>query len=82
MKRFSLLALLVVCTLTSGCIKYQMTLNNGQSFTVLGKPKFNEANNTYTYKAGGQQQVISAGRVVSISPVGDTVSEGVKSSGY
>jgi hypothetical protein len=59
-----------------------MTLNNGQSFTVLGKPKFDEENNTYTYKAGGKEQVISAGRVVSIVPAGSSDSEGPQSSGY
>jgi outer membrane lipoprotein SlyB len=82
MKRLPLLALLLACTLQGGCVKYQMTLNNGQSFTVLGKPKYDPSNNTYTYKAGGQEQVISAGRVVSVSPVGSSESNDLKSSGY
>ncbi len=82
MKRLPLFVLLLVCAFLTGCVKYQMTLNNGQSFTVLGKPKFDSSNNTYTYKAGGQEQVISAGRVVSVSPVGDSASSDLKSSGY
>jgi outer membrane biogenesis lipoprotein LolB len=82
MKRFPCLVLLVACMFLTGCVKYQMTLNNGQSFTVLGKPKFNEVDNTYTYKAGGKEQVISAGRVVSIAPTGSSDSDGPQSSGY
>lgn len=82
MKRLSLLVVLTGCLVLTGCVKYQVTLNNGQSFTVLGKPKFDSSNNTYTYKSGGQEQVVSAGRVVSIEPVGSSDSGGVKSSGY
>jgi len=83
MKRTSRWLLLVACVaLSSGCVKYQMTLNNGQSFTVLGKPKFDPANNTYRYKSGGQEQEISAGRVISITPFGESGSDGFKSSGY
>lgn len=82
MKRFPLFVLLVACAILTGCVRYQVTLNNGQSFTVLGKPKFDPSNNTYTYKAGGQEQVISAGRVVSIAPAGSADSGGPQSSGY
>ena len=82
MKRLSLVVVMTGCLVLTGCVKYQVTLNNGQSFTVLGKPKYDSSNNTYTYKSGGQEQVVSAGRVVSIEPVGSSDSGGVKSSGY
>lgn len=82
MKRVSLWLLLIACATFSGCVKYQIALNNGQSFTVLGKPKFDPANNTYIYKAGGQEREISAGRVISITPFGESDTDGFKSSGY
>ncbi len=82
MKRLSLLVLLTACVILSGCVKYQVTLNNGQSFTVLGKPKLDQETNIYTYKSGGKKQEISAGRVVSIVPAGEKASDGVQSSGY
>ena len=82
MKRASCCSLLLGLALLTGCVKYQVTLNNGQSFTVLGKPKYDAANHTYRYKAGGQEREISAGRVISINPYGESDSDGFKSSGY
>ena len=81
MKTPTLLLLIALCVSVSGCVRYRVTLNNGQTFTVLGKPKYDEAEGVYRYKSGGEEQVISAGRVVSIAPDG-TPPEGMKSSGY
>lgn len=71
MKRGAWLILLAVCFSAAGCVKYRVTLTNGESFTVLGKPKLDEEEGVYRYKAGGQEQVISQGRVGAIAPVSD-----------
>ena len=82
MKRLSLLVLLATCTILAGCVKYRVTLTNGQSFTVLGKPKLDKEQNVYHYKSGGQDQYVSRGRVVSIEPASDDSESTFKSSGH
>jgi len=82
MRRLLLLVLMVVAATVSGCVKYRVTLNNGQTFTVLGKPKYDETEGIYRYKSGGEEQIISAGRVVSIEPAGDPRDGKPQSSGY
>ena len=82
MKRLSLLVLLATCTILAGCVKYRVTLTNGQSFTVLGKPKLDKEQNIYHYKSGGQDQYVSRGRVVSIEPASDDAESTFKSSGH
>ena len=71
MKRLQMLALLLLCAVLTGCVKYRITLNNGDHFTVLGKPKYDKENAVYHYKSGGKEQTISAGRVVSVEPDSD-----------
>lgn len=82
MKRLPCLALLLVCALMSGCVKYRVTLNNGESFTVLGKPKHDKENGVYRYKSGGEEHAIRASRVISIEPAADAPESKFRSSGY
>ncbi|MBI1176009.1 YgdI/YgdR family lipoprotein [bacterium] len=82
MKRLLLVLTLALCALAGGCVKYRVTLNNGETFTVLGKPKFDKVNRVYTYKSGGEKQTISAGLVTSIEPASDEPDSTYKSSGY
>ena len=70
MKRCSWV-LLALCLLLTGCVKYRVTLNNGNSFTVLGKPKLDSQQGVYRYKTGGVVQTIPRSRVVSIVPAAD-----------
>lgn len=65
---FSLVAGLVM--IGSGCVKYRVKLDNGSSFTVMGKPKLDKEKGVYTYKAGGEEASISSSRVISIAPAG------------
>lgn len=71
MKRLLLVLTFTLCALAGGCVKYRVTLNNGETFTVLGKPKYDKANDVYTYKAGGEKQSVSAGMVTRIEPASD-----------
>jgi hypothetical protein len=82
MKRIAVLLLLAVCVGAGGCVKYRVTLNNGETFTVLGKPKYDEFNRVYRYKAGGEEQTVSEGRVIRIAPASDSESDRFPSSGY
>ena len=68
MRILRLLGLFLLCATLTGCVKYRITMIDGTHFTVLGKPKYDEANNVYRYKAGGKERVLSAGRVSSIEP--------------
>jgi hypothetical protein len=82
MKRLPCLALLLVCALLSGCVKYRITLNNGESFTVLGKPKHDKENGVYRYKSGGEEHAIRSSRVISIEPAAGDAESKFRSSGY
>jgi hypothetical protein len=82
MKRLPCLALLLVCALLSGCVKYRITLNNGESFTVLGKPKHYKENGVYRYKSGGEEHAIRSSRVISIEPAAGDSESKFRSSGY
>ena len=81
MKRPLLLVALLLTAALTGCVKYRVSLNNGESFTVLGKPKLDKENGVYRYKSGGKEQVISSGRVNSIVPAGDEPEKAFQSSG-
>ena len=81
MKRLPLVAGLLLIVSLSGCVKYRVSLSNGDSFTVLGKPKLDKENGVYRYKAGGKEQVIPASRVNSIVPDSDKPENKFQSSG-
>ena len=68
MRILRLLGLVLLCATLAGCVKYRITLSDGTHFTVLGKPKYDEENNVYRYKAGGKERVIAGGRVSSVEP--------------
>ena len=82
MKRLPCLALLLACVLLSGCVKYRVTLNNGESFTVLGKPKYDQVNDVYRYKSGGEEHAVRSSRVLSIGPAADDSESRFKSKSY
>ena len=82
MKRLPCLAMLLACVLFSGCVKYRVTLNNGESFTVLGKPKHDKENGVYRYKSGGEEHAIRSSRVISIEPAADDPESRFQSTGY
>jgi len=71
MNKLRLSGLILLCVLFTGCVKYRVTLTDGSSFTVLGKPKHDKENGVYRYKSGGKEQTVSAGKIVSIEPSAD-----------
>lgn len=81
MKRLPVFVALLLAALLTGCVKYRVSLNNGESFTVLGKPKLDKENGVYRYKAGGKEQVIPSGRVNSIVPAADEPEKPFESTG-
>ena len=65
------LAMLVAVTFLAGCVsQYRITLSNGTSIVTNSKPKYDKANDTYTYKGPkGEPMVIPSVRVRGIEPV-------------
>ncbi len=68
MKRMPLL--LLALSLCAGCAsRYNITLNNGEVITALGKPKYDQARSIYIYKdASGTPSYLPQVDVREIAP--------------
>jgi len=68
MKRWSLLPLVIVLALVSGCARsYVITLSNGGRIVCSGKPKLDKG--IYTYKdVRGEKFTVSELRVREVAP--------------
>jgi len=61
-------ALLCVTVLFSGCVRYDITLNNGDKRINVSKPKLDKEKNVYTFNEGGQKASVRASHVILIEP--------------
>ncbi len=67
------LALLLAAAALCGCVRYDMTLTNGQMMSNVRKPVRSKDGTYYTIKkADGTAYTIPASRVSNIAPHGDT----------
>ena len=62
-----MLILLSSSLLLTGCVRYKVTLTNGNEFTTRGKPKLDKATSVYRYKdSQGKPSMVPALRVREI----------------
>ena len=65
--------LLLAAAALCGCVRYDMTLTNGERITNVRKPEYNPKGGYWTYTSpSGKKYTISASRVVNVVPHGDT----------
>jgi len=60
--------LLCAAVLLSGCVRYDVTLNNGNKLVSVPKPKYDKEKDAYIINSGGQKTVICSSRIVVIEP--------------
>ena len=71
----ALLVLLLAVTALCGCARYDVVMTNGRGMTNVKKPIRSKDGTYYTVKLpSGKEEIIPAGRVVSIVPHGDAQS--------
>jgi hypothetical protein len=74
MKR--IFALLLAAATLCGCVRYDMTLTNGQRVSNIRKPARSKDGTTYTFvSADGKTFTVPARRVISIAPHQETKGE-------
>lgn len=70
---------LLAAVLLSGCVRYDVTLNNGTKLTNVRKPVYDNETEQYVIKtATGKPMRVPAGRVVRIAPHEEVKIKGVK----
>jgi hypothetical protein len=69
-------ALLLTAAVLCGCVRYDMTLTNGQRVANVRKPTRSKDGTTYTFvSADGKTFTVPARRVISIAPHKETKGE-------
>jgi hypothetical protein len=62
------LCALIAIVLLTGCVRYDVTLNNGSKFTNVSKPKLDKERQMYIISGGGKRTEVKASRVTVIEP--------------